>query len=339
MARRDLAIWSLILFAAALLPLFTESRYLITTVTLFFIWATVATQWNLVLGVAGIFSLAQFALFAVGAYGTAILSLYADWPVWVSIPTAALIAVAASVLIGLACLRLSGPYVALLTLAIAQAMYFLIVTDTACFIEGTYRCQQFTGGARGLARFGDLGFRDWLGSQWYLGNYYVGLGLFVAGGLLAFAVIASPVGLAFQALRDNPAYAAARGISRFAYQLLVFAVSAFFTALAGGFYAAHFKVVAPNILSFPLLLFVLAMIVVGGIGRRWGPVVGAVLLVVADESLKEFGDYRDLGLGLIIMLCIMLLPDGVVGGLSRRLRGGRRKPRPRAIPASGEETA
>lgn len=318
MDRRDIIIWALIVLAAGLAPLVVDSRYVIATVTLFFIWATVAAQWNLVLGVAGIFSLAQFALFAVGAYGTAMLNLYLDWPMWLAMPGSAVIAVVASLLIGLACLRLTGAYVALLTLAIAQAMYFLIITDTGCFIEGTYRCQQFTGGTRGLARFADLGFRSWLGGEWYLGNYYVGLGLFVLAGVFAFVIIRSPVGMAFQALRDNRAYAVSRGISQFKFQLLVFSASTFFTGLAGAFYAVHFGVVTPNILSFSLLLLVLAMIVVGGVGRRWGPIVGAVVLTVADQLLRKYTGFHTMGLGFIIILFIVLQPEGVVGGLSRR---------------------
>lgn len=315
-ARKDFAIWLLLVLAAVTVPLLFPSRYVITTVTVFFLWATVATQWNLVLGFAGIFSLAQFALFAIGGYGTAMLGLYLDWSLWAAMPASALVAVVASVLIGLACLRLKGPYVALLTLAVAQVLYFLIVTDTQCFIEGTYRCQQLTGGVRGLSRFGDLGFNALLGRQWYIGDYYLALGLLGAATLFTFAVIGSPLGLAFQALRDNPPYAAARGVNRFHYQLVVFALSAFFTGLAGGLYAAHFKVVAPNLLSFSQLLFVLAMVVVGGVGRRWGPLVGAALLMLVDEGLKEVGDVREIGLGLIIVLSIMLLPDGITGGVA-----------------------
>lgn len=333
MIRHDIVAWVLIVLGLAAIPLLVDSRYWITTVTLFFLWATVATQWNLVLGLAGIFSLAQLALFAVGAYGTAMLMLYLDWSVWLAIPGSAVIAVAASVLIGLACLRLTGAYVALLTLAIAQVLYALIMTDTACFIEETYRCQQFTGGSRGLARFGDFGFRAWLGREWYLGNYYVGLALFTVAGLFAFLLGRSPIGLAFRALRDNAAYAASRGISRFKFQLLVFAASAFFTAAAGGFYAAHFRVVAPNILDFSLLLLVLAMIVVGGIGRRWGPIVGAALLMSANELLKELPEYQAMGLGLIIILSIVFLPDGVIGFFSKRFAARR----PQATAAPGGE--
>ena len=108
-----------------------------------------------------------------------------------------------------------------------------------------------------------------------------------------------------------------RGISQFRYQLWIFALSAFFTGLAGAVYAADFRVVGPTIFSFTLLLFLLSMIVVGGMGSVWGPLVGAALLMVADEGFKEFQDWRALGMGLILPLFVVLLPGGVVGVFKR----------------------
>jgi len=125
------------------------------------------------------------------------------------------------------------------------------------------------------------------------------------------------MGFAFRALRDNEGYAMASGVSRFKYQLLVFALAAFFTGLAGGVYAGHFRVVGPSLFSLSLLVYLVAMMVVGGVGRPWGPIVGAALLMSADESLREFGEYRNIGIGVVIVLSVILLPDGVVGALSK----------------------
>jgi branched-chain amino acid transport system permease protein len=119
--------------------------------------------------------------------------------------------------------------------------------------------------------------------------------------------------LAFQALRDNPGYATSRGISKFKYQLWVFSLSAFFTGLAGAFYAVQFGVVGPIVFSLAMLLFLLTMIVVGGIGTIWGPLVGAAVLMLADEGMREFGDWRDMGLGLIMALFVIFLPRGLMG--------------------------
>ena len=269
MNRRDIAIGAVLLALLVAAPLVWPSRYVVGQLTLFCIWATVVTQWNLVLGVAGIFSLAQMALFAMGGYATGMIGLYLDWSLWFALPVGALAAVLFSLLIGLACLRLRGAYVALLTLAISQVMYLLIITDTACFYMDGVTCRNFTGGTRGLAKYGDFGFREILGGDWIFGNYYLGLAILALATIASFVIINSPLGVAFRALRDNQVYARSRGTSRFKYQVLVFAMSAFFTGLAGGFYAGHFKVMGANTLHLSLMLFLLAMVIVGGVGRVW----------------------------------------------------------------------
>ncbi len=300
-----------------MVPLVFGTRYIVSQITLFFIWGIVVTQWNLVLGVAGIFSLAQMALFAIGAYATAMLAYYGAFPLLAAMPLAALVTVAASLLIGFACLRLKGAYVALLTLAVAQVIYLIVVNDTACFTNPPSGCLPLFGGVRGFSRFGDLGFRDLLGSKFYIGHYYVGLGLLLAAQIFCIILIRGPLGLAFRALRDNPGYAMSRGVGRLRYQLWVFGLSAFFTGLAGAFYAANFGVVGPIVFSVSMLLFLLAMIVLGGIGTVWGPLLGAALLMAADEGLREFGTLREIGLGLVLAIFVILLPQGL-SGLRRR---------------------
>ena len=145
-AWRDVLILLVLAAAFAAVPYFVGTRYIITTLTLFFIWTIVVSQWNLVLGVAGIFSLAQMALFAVGAYGTAMLGYYFGLSMPLAMVLAALATVVVSLIIGLACLRLSGPYVALLTLAIAQTLYLLVVNDTACFTNPPSGCMPSSAG-------------------------------------------------------------------------------------------------------------------------------------------------------------------------------------------------
>lgn len=317
-ARRDILIGLALLALAGALPFLDFSRYIVTQVTVLFIWATVVTQWNLVFGVAGIFSLAQMAIFAIGGYATAMLGLYFEWNLWYALPVAGLFAVLFGLLVGLACLRLSGAYVALLTLAIAYMLFLLIVTDSECVWYEGATCRSLTEGWRGLGRYGDFGFRSWLGGQFIVGNYFLALVLLALATAFSMAIMRSPIGMAFRALRDNPSYAVARGISRFNYQLLVFACSAFFTGLAGGVYAGNFKVFGPNVLQLPLLLFLISMMIVGGIGTVWGPLVGAVLLMGTDELLKEdqFADVRSIGLGVLLAAFVVLMPRGVVGTIA-----------------------
>lgn len=321
--RKDIIIGLVVLALAMALPFILPGRYIIGQFTLFFIWATVVTQWNLVFGVAGIFSLAQMAIFAFGGYTTAMLGLYGGWNLWAALPVGGIAAVVFSLVIGLACLRLRGPYVALLTLAIAQVMYLLIITDTACFYMEGVTCRNFTGGTRGFAKYGDFGFREWLGFKYMaMGDYYLALGVLVLATAFSIFLSHGPLGAAFQALRDSPEYAVSRGISRFKFQMLVFAASAFFTGLAGGVYAGYYKVMGANTLYLSPLLFLLAMMVVGGLGKTWGPLLGGAALMLADEALKDYPEYRFMGVGFALVVFVMVWPQGIVGaieGISRRL--------------------
>ena len=314
--RRDLSIGLPVLAIFIIIPFLDPGKYVITQITLFFIWALVITQWNLVVGVAGIFSLAQMAVFAFGGYTAAMLNLYLDVSMWISGVVGGLVAILFGVTVGAATLRLRGPYVALLTLAVSQVMYLLITTDTACFYYIGRTCYQFTGGAASLSRFDDFGFAKLLGyANRYTGNYFLGLFLLVLGTIFSIAIIRSPLGVAFRALRDNQPYAVTRGVDRIKYQLLVFGLSSFFTGMAGAFYAGHFKVIGPNLLGLSLLLFLLTMMVVGGLGRIWGPLLGGVVIMLADEGVKEFSEWRLLGIGALTMIFIIFLPQGLAGAL------------------------
>ena len=218
----DLVTAAVVLAAIAAIPFFVESRYVLGQIILALFLSTIASQWNLLFGYSGVFSLGQMAIFGVGGYATAMLCVYFGLGIWAAMPLGAVAAVLFSLVIGAACLRLSGVYVALLTLAIAQALYVLIVTDTECFRMVGSACRQFTGGAVGFARFGDLGMRAWLRAKWLVGDYAVVAALFGVTMLCTYAIINSPIGLAFRAIKDNPGYAVARGVNRFGAQLLVF---------------------------------------------------------------------------------------------------------------------
>ena len=317
--RRSDRIATAVLVAVALVaPFLFPSRYFIGQATLLFIWMLVVIQWNVVFGVAGIFSLAQLALFAVGGYCTAMLGAAGVTP-WIGVFLGAIVGGLFGLAIGLACFRLKGPYVALLTLAIAQAILVLIITDTSCVVQEGANCFPLTGGARGISQYGDFGFRDILPYKYYqLGDYFVSLTALVLGAAFSFLLIASPIGLTFRAIRDNPTYAVGRGVSRVRYQLIVFLGSAIFTAFAGGIYAAHVRVMGPNVLSLPIVLTCLAMMVLGGLGHRWGPLVGALLITAVNELFKEFPEWQATGLGFLLVTSVIFMPKGVMGLFSRQ---------------------
>ena len=320
-ARRDI-ILSIVLLAFFLaVPFLFPSRYIIGQGMILFIWAAVVSQWNLVFGVAGIFSLAQMAIFAFGGYTAGMLALYLDVSLWLGLVLGGLAATAFSLIVGLASLRLKGAYVALLTLAVVQAMYLLIITDTACFMKVGVTCRNFTGGSRGLSQFGDFGFGQLLGRQYVPhGNYYLALAILTAAMVFSYWVIKSPIGIAFKALRDNRPYAAGRGVGLLRFQMFIFGTSAFFTGMVGVVYAGSYRVIGANVLDLNLLLYLLSMMVIGGMGTFWGPLAGTVLLIVLDEFLKEIGEWRLAGLGTLLVLSVIFLRGGVVGTLEKLLK-------------------
>jgi len=312
---RDILIGLALLTILCLLPWLGIKVYYFRLLIVFFIYATIVSQWNLVMGIGGIFSLGQMAIFGMGAYTTAWLAKYADWSLWASWPVGIIFAVIASLIIGAACLRVSGVYTALLTLAIVAVMQVLIQTDTACFrAMKTGGCEYFTGGTMSLTKYGDLGMRDWLGRKdWIKGDYYIGLAILTMAVGFSIFIVRSPIGVAFRALRDNNLYAVSRGMSKFKYQMLIFSSSSLFTGMAGGFYASHYGATGATILNLSLMLLLLAMMIVGGLGRIWGPILGVGGLIALQEPLRDIIEFRELIFGFLIVIFSMFYPQGIQG--------------------------
>ncbi len=332
--QRHLVIGLAVIAVFAALPLVITERYLLGEVIIFFIWAMVAMNWNVLMGHAGVFSLGQMLFFAVGAYGMAMGATFTGMTVWVAIPVAALASAALALVVGMACLRLTGAYVALLTYAIAEMIHVLIITDTVCFTLVANNCQQLFGGSTGFSRFDDFGFRALLKGNWILGNYYAVLVAFAITVLGVVVVIHGRLGLAFRAIRDNVGYASSRGIDRKKYQVAAFVITAFLTGLAGGVYAAHYRFAGPSLFEFSTLMFVLAMVVVGGLGSTWGPLIGTGSMMIVVELSKEMGDARNLVLGLALVVFVIVMPKGLAqAGKTVANRVFRRsEPKPTAQP-------
>jgi branched-chain amino acid transport system permease protein len=205
-------------------------------------------------------------------------------------------------LLGLPSLRLRGAYVVLLTLAFHELLRNLIMNDTS----------KFTGGGFGLFGFGQYGLGDLPQIERMMIFYYAILILLVLTNLIIWRILHSPLGLAFRALRDAEPYAIGRGIPEYRYKLFVFAISAFFTGLAGAFYANFLDAVGPSILDFGLMMNLLAMIVIGGWGTFWGPVLGTIVLLYLSEVLRDIDEWRVLIIGLLMILFVILLPQGLI---------------------------
>jgi branched-chain amino acid transport system permease protein len=303
-ARPNLLLAGIALAAAAALPLLRPNEYLLHVLVIAFIYMMVNQAWNLVIGVSGIWSFAQIAIFAIGGYTSGLLALHLGVSPWLSMPIGGLAAMVIGILLGIPAFRVTGIYVALLTFAFSEVVRLLITTDDR---NGP------TGGAFGLG--GLPGFFD--ASSGKVPNYWLALVLLVLVSTVVYRVMYSPIGLAFASLRESSRYAVGRGIDPFRYQLLVFGLSSFLTGIAGAFYAHYLTIIQPQIMGLALSTNLVAMIVIGGLGTFAGPIVGTGVLVFLLEFLRVTEQLRFIFLGVVLLLIIVAMPEGLVGGLSR----------------------
>lgn len=309
--------------AMATVPFFVGERYLLGEVIVFMLWAAVATQWNVLTGHAGVFSLGQMLFFAVGSYTVGMGAAYFDLSPWMSMPAGAVLAAIAAFFIGIACLRLASAYVALLTFAIVFMVSTLIVTDADCFTHNGGVCQPLFGGGNGFSGFEDFGFRALLKGNWIFGNYFVVLACLAVSLVASIVVIHGRLGLAFRALNDSALYAASRGLNRTRFRVTAFVITAFFTGLTGAVHATHFRFAGPSLFEMPTLVFILAMVIVGGLRTTWGPIFGAMAMMLLVEVAKGLGDVRNTAVGVVLVLFVLLLPRGIAGGATAAFRAVR----------------
>ena len=224
------------------LPFVVPSPYIRHLLIIAFIYAIVASNWDLSLGYAGVFNFGHIAFFAAGSYGSAILSKTIGITPWATIPMAGLIGVVAALIVCLPVLRLKGIYVVLVTFAFSQLCFQLVLSQ-----------EEITGGSMGMPLLPTLKIGDYnFGRDGKFGYYYVGLFLLVLSTIYLHRLVRSRFGTSIVALRDNEDYAVSRGISLARQRMLTLGLSAFFTGVAGGFYSTYVRVASPEIFGFGL---------------------------------------------------------------------------------------
>ncbi|MEU8820778.1 branched-chain amino acid ABC transporter permease [Actinoplanes sp. NPDC048796] len=301
------------LLAAAILvfPSVAPNPYILSSGVLVLNYAVLATSWNFVGGFTGYISLGHGALAGLGGYATALLVVKAGLPSFAALAAAALLVAALAVPLGMAALRVRGA--SFVIVSIALVLILLLVFQSWA---------SFTGGSRGLVvpRPFDLSRPEHHRVFYYL-----------FAGLLAIAVLAwwlidrSRFGLRLKSIREDEDKAEALGTPTFAYKLIVFVVSAGFTALAGGLYALWFGDLDP-VFQFSILTgsYLVLMALLGGVRNLFGPVAGAILVGTALEYFKvEYGDtpLHLVATGVLLGLVVLFMPDGVlpaIGDLFKR---------------------
>lgn len=269
---------------------------------------TLAVSLNLINGYTGQFSLGHAGFMGVGAYAAAVLTttfgatLLAmlggqQWLLFaVALLAGGIAAAVAGLIVGVPSLRLRGDYLAILTLGFGEIIRVVLQNIDA------------VGGARGM-----IGIPGYTGLAW----------VFALAAIAVYAVWAmvhSSWGRGFIAVADDEIAAEAMGINTTRYKIIAFLVGAFFAGLAGGMYA-HFKqYIAPQGFGFERSIEIVVMVILGGMGNTAGVIAAAILLTILGESLRGFGDYRMIIYSLLIILLMILRPQGLFTW-SPRVRG------------------
>ncbi|MFZ0196684.1 MAG: branched-chain amino acid ABC transporter permease [Pseudolabrys sp.] len=294
----------LLLLALVLLPVyveFTGSRFLLTLFTRIVILALAAVSLNLILGYGGMMSFGHAAYLGIGGYSVGILAFEGVTSGFVQWPVALLVSALFALVIGALSLRTRGVYFIMITLAFAQMAYYIVA---------------------GLARYGgDDGLTIEKRSQFFpplnLSNkmqfYYLCLALLFASIYLVWRIVNSRFGLAVQGARSNDTRMRAIGFPTYRYKLTCFVIAGTLCGLSGALLANHTDFVSPGMMYWTRSGDLIVMVVLGGMGSTFGPLFGAVALLVLEEVLSGITEYWQIILGPLLLLVVLFARGGIDG--------------------------
>ncbi len=307
---RRVAPWLAGGIVAIALPYLVTNNYLLHLLIIAVIWSILATSLNLVLGYTGLLSLAHGAFFGLGAYCSALLVTKLEWNFWATILPAMAVAALFGAILGLLTLRLSGHYFAVSTLSFGIVVSLVLE-----------KWDDLTEGPRGISSIPaptPIDLFGWvrLDFESNIAKYYLALATLVLCMVFVWRLVHSPVGRALEAIRQNELLAACLGVDLVFYKLLAFSLSAAMAGLAGVLYSVYITYISPVDAGLWNGFYAVMYIVIGGMGTLLGPLIGTVFLVTLPELLRVFQDYRLLLLGILLILTMTFLPQGIVGGFT-----------------------
>jgi branched-chain amino acid transport system permease protein len=259
----------------------------------------------------GTFSVGTAAFAAIGGYGTAILTTKAGWPPAIAIATSSVLAMAASAVMAVPLSRLRGVFQAVATMALVQVL-----------VTVNLNWDDLTRGALGINAIPKVATTGWL--------------LLIVATIAAFlhTLGRSSIGRAMDVIREDETVAVSLGIQVARHQRVALIISGALGGLGGGLLACNSYAITPEDFGFNMLINALAMTVLGGRKSVWGPLVGAAVLVALPELFRVFAEYRNVFQGVLMMLVIIYLPDGIADTLLAAARERRVKRFAVKIPAA-----
>jgi len=292
--------FAIALVLLAVTPLIA-SEYTLILLTDVLVFALLAVSLHFMMGPGGLVSFGHAAYFGLGAYGAGLLLLHWHLPMEAALVFGPLLALLGALLFGWFCVRLSGVYLAMLTLAFAQIVWSI-----------TLQWDELTGGSNGLIGVWPA---PWLGAK----TAYYYLALVVCAGAAAFLwrALDAPFGFAMRASRDSPLRADAIGIDVRCVQWMAFAVAGTFAGIAGSLYAFSKGSISPEVLSVPRSVDALVMVLLGGVQTLTGPAWGAALFTWLEDALSRDFNYWRAAIGGVVLLLVLAFPRGIAGMFRR----------------------
>ncbi len=275
------------------------SGYAITILITVAIYGLLAHSLNIITGRAGQISLGHAAFFGIGAYTSALLYTGAGLPFWADVPLAAITAGIVGAILGIPCLRVRDDFLAITTMGINFV------------VEAVFLYVSFFGGAMGI---GGINLPQWFGREMTKPEFFI----LIVGVLILFLLLdrlleRSWVGLAWASIREDETAAEAMGVDVVRFKVLAFILGSAIAGLAGGFYAHFLTFIMPQNFGFGQSIVILSMVVFGGVGTRWGPLAGAVILGILPEVSRPIMEYRTFVYGILLMVMMRFQPGGLLG--------------------------
>jgi branched-chain amino acid transport system permease protein len=309
---------ALLIFALLVPVVFHDNSYWLGLAILILTYTMLGFGLNIVVGLAGLLDLGYVAFYAVGAYSYALLAHYFGFSFWICLPLAGILAAFAGILLGFPVLRLRGDYLAIVTLGFGEIIRLILLN-----------WQDLTGGPNGISGiprpsfFGlpfnssEHGFAATFGLAYSATHrtvflYYLILALALLTNWVTLRLRALPIGRAWEALREDEIACRALGINTTTTKLTAFAMGAMFGGFAGAFFATRQGFISPESFTFSESAFVLAIVVLGGMGSQLGVAVAATVMLGAFELLREFDQYRMLVFGAAMVAIMIYRPRGLV---------------------------
>ena len=282
------------------LPFVLGSAYYIRVATIVGIYVILVSGLNIIIGFTGMFSLGHAAFYGIGAYTSAMLTVFAGWPFWLALPAAGVVAGLFGTLIGLVTLRLRAVFLAFTTLGFGEITRIVILN-----------WRSFTRGPLGIAGIPIPTIFGWQFNGY--GYYYLVVVLSALTVGIIYRIYHSRVGRALVAIREDETAAKSMGISVFGYKVLAFTLACFFAGIAGSFFAHFQRFVSADSFANLESFAIITMVALGGTGSIIGPILGATILVVFPEIFRFLAQYRGVIYGLILITVIVVKPGGLAG--------------------------